>query len=252
MSKNSKYNLVLTNSFPTNSLIFKGAIAVLSEYFNVYFIDLPGFIRSVPPLKKITFDAYAKYLEEQIEKLNLDKYILGGVSFSHCIVSRVHTDDRCRAILSLEPYINDDSLLIPKDDIDFDINFLRIAIKLKLYRLLWNKLSLMIFFKSNHKKIIDTILSEIDPRTFFETALLIITNHKACWADKPYILLANKTDDRVCYQDILKQFKANCKELLVVDETIDHFPNDLSKHYFMTHIGKDSIEKTIEWLKNIY
>src|SRR3989338_8142785 len=48
-----KPHLVLVHSFPTNSNILSGLIEFLEQYFTVHFIDLPGFTKQIPPLKKI-------------------------------------------------------------------------------------------------------------------------------------------------------------------------------------------------------
>lgn len=252
MSSKKAYNLVLVNSFPTNSIILKGAIAFLSDYFNVYPIDLPGFRKDIPPLTKISIRSYAEYVEREVEKLNLDKYMMGGVSFGHCVVSAMNLDDHCRAVLSFEPYVNDHSLLMSRKDREFDRKFVWFMLHSRLYRLLWNKLALSMFFKFHHQDIVDIILEEVNPRTFFETALLLVSHHRACWTDKPYILLANRDDDRVCYHTNLEEFKAKTKKLLVIDEQAEHFPNDISKRYFARHINPESIKRVMDWLEKVY
>jgi len=51
-------NLILVNAFYTNSILLKGLIDYLKKYFNVYFIDLPGFAKDAPPLKEISINLY--------------------------------------------------------------------------------------------------------------------------------------------------------------------------------------------------
>lgn len=77
----SKNNLVLVHSFPTNSTLLNGFTEFLEDFFNVYFIDLPGFNIDVSPMKDISFDNYSKFVENKIKQLQLDNYFLGGVSF---------------------------------------------------------------------------------------------------------------------------------------------------------------------------
>jgi len=89
MSAPAKENLVLVNAFLTNSLVLRGLIDYLGKYFRVHFIDLPGFIRDIPPLSEISLENYASYVRRRIDELDLDSYLLGGISFGFAVVSHL-------------------------------------------------------------------------------------------------------------------------------------------------------------------
>lgn len=74
----NKQNLVLIHSFPTNSIILKGLNNFLSNYINVYFIDLPGFNNNYDKKFKISFENYANCVQLEIDKLKLNTYWVGG------------------------------------------------------------------------------------------------------------------------------------------------------------------------------
>ena len=84
----SKENLILVPGFPINSLLLRGLTDYFSEYINVYPIDLPGFVQTVPVLSEISLEQYAKFVETQIQSLALESYWLGGVSFGFAVINR--------------------------------------------------------------------------------------------------------------------------------------------------------------------
>ena len=105
-----KENLILVHSFPTNSILLKGFIGYIDDYFNVYPIDLPGFRKDIKPLQKITIDSYSKFVEEKVKKLNLDDFLIGGISFGFIVVNNAKIDKKCKGIIAIEPYVNSKSL----------------------------------------------------------------------------------------------------------------------------------------------
>ena len=100
-----KENLVLLHSFPTNSILLSGYIEYLSDSFNVYFIDLPGFTKAVPPLERVTFAGYYDFVGRKIKELDLDSYLVEGISFGFAIVNHLNHDRKCKGIIAIEPFI---------------------------------------------------------------------------------------------------------------------------------------------------
>lgn len=223
--------MILVHSFPTNSIILKGLIEYLEEYCNVYFIDLPGFTKKVPPLKEITLEAYSNYLDHRIKSLKIKSYIAAGISFGFLVVNNAKLDKRCKGIIALEPYINFKSL---------NMNFL----KKSVYMLLADSfLALNLGFLLKNK-----IPLQIDQKTFLKTASLILKNNKSVnFKNLPYILIINKNDGTVKSNYLLQKFKKT--KHLTVYTAIDHYPKDLSKAYFEKMMPKSMLEKISSYIK---
>src|SRR6266496_3587000 len=109
-----KHNLVLVHSFPTNSILLRGLIEYLSDYFNVHFVDLPGFTKGTTPLPHITLSGYSAFLEEKINELGLETYLVAGISFGFAVVNKAKHSNKCLGILAIEPYIGTKSLQKPR------------------------------------------------------------------------------------------------------------------------------------------
>ncbi len=247
-----KYNLVITHSFPTNSIILKGLVDFLSEYFNVYFIDLPGFRNLVTPLKQISIDGYAEYMEKEIRKINLDKYILGSMSFSHCVVSKMKVDECCKSVIAIEPFINKKVFKIKKYKLIYYQLLTNIIKRLNIYDYIWKKNYLGIFLKFADKEVLEVIINEIDPKTFIDTANIIFSFSGEYWLNKPYILIMNKNDNKISYKEVTSLFKKNVDDLLIVDTDIKHFPDDMSLNYFKQQLNSRSINSIFKWLEKRY
>ena len=104
-----KENLFLVHSFPTNSSILKGLVVYLERFFNLYFIDLPGFLNNEEDdrKEKISLDYYSNYISQEIKKHNLDSFMIGGISFGFLVANNAEFDvKKCKAILAIEPYLN--------------------------------------------------------------------------------------------------------------------------------------------------
>src|SRR4030042_5329233 len=105
MSAPAKENLVLVNAFLTNSLVLRGLIDYLGKYFRVHFIDLPGFVRDIPPLPKLTLEDYAAYVQRRIDDLDLNSYLLGGISFGFAVISHLDPGERCKGVVAITPFL---------------------------------------------------------------------------------------------------------------------------------------------------
>jgi pimeloyl-ACP methyl ester carboxylesterase len=252
--KTQKENLVLIHSFPTNSILLKGLIEYLQDYFNVYFIDLPGFTKEVPPLSKISFAEYSRFAEDKITEFNLGSYLVGGISFGFTIINNIQYDNKCKGIIAMEPYIGPGSLRMGLFQGLLYNTLTKGIFSLNLSSIVWES---NIFRKYLHKlgnfppSAIDITLDQVDGRTFFETAYLIFS-HKdgGQFQDLPYVLMANKDDQTVNYDYIYKTFTENVKKLLVVDTTIEHYPAEITKAYFKEKIIEEDIQKILSFVSH--
>jgi pimeloyl-ACP methyl ester carboxylesterase len=247
-----KENLVVVHSFPTNSILLSGLIEYLNDYFEVYFIDLPGFTREVPPLIGASFEAYSQFVEEKMKEFNLDSYLVGGISFGFTIINNIQHDSRCKGIIAMEPYIGPDSLRMSLFKSLFYTIFVKSVVSFNLSSAVWkNKLFREYLPRLRHypQDSVDIIFDQIDSRTFFETANLIISNKDKCsFHDFPHVLLANKDDRTVNYDYIHKTFTENVKHLLVINTTIDHYPKEPTKAYFKEKIPEEDVKKILSFI----
>jgi len=88
------------------------------------------------------------------------------------------------------------------------------------------------------------IFEQIDGRTFFETANIILKDYNMYqFHDLPYVLIANKYDRTVNFDYIYETLSQNIKRLLVMNTEIDHYPRDTSKAYFKKMVPEEIIQK---------
>jgi pimeloyl-ACP methyl ester carboxylesterase len=230
-----KYNLILVHSFPTNSILLKGLAEYLGQFFHVYMIDLPGFTRAVPPLSSITIQKYARFVENRVAELGLESYLVGGISFGFMVVNQArYADGRCLGILALEPFIGTDSLRMSAVKKFLYRTLINTVLLLKADKSLWHSPILRQFFTQRFPEwTVNTVLDQIDSRTYFETARAIFNEYTPVeFQNLPYILAINKDDDTVDYPYIHQMFTSHVKRLLLINSTIDHYPEDLSPEYF--------------------
>ncbi|PSO45454.1 MAG: hypothetical protein BRC25_02260 [Parcubacteria group bacterium SW_6_46_9] len=108
MNPQNEEKLVLVHSFPTNSILLSGLVDYLEDYFNLHFIDLPGFTAESPyDGNKITLSHFSEYVEDEIDKLDWDNYIVGGISFGFLVINQADiNENKCQAMIAVEPYLN--------------------------------------------------------------------------------------------------------------------------------------------------
>lgn len=239
----TKPNLILTHSFPTNSVLLAGFIIYLKDYFNLYFIDLPGFHPDVPPLKHISIENFANYFQEQIKKLDIDNYWVGGVSFGF-LVAHIIEDTRCRGFFAIEPYINQDFMQQRSLPHKWQIIFLGAVCKLHAYTLVWHSslFRRLLENNGNPRERVALLLKTVNPKTFFEIGRWLLKNHeKVRYVKKPCILLINPRDATIKADKIIKEFKKNFDPLLIVENNSEHYPAKITKEYFEKKISTADI-----------
>lgn len=246
-----KENLILVNSFGTNSIILHGLIDYLDKFFNVYFINLPGFITTERRLEKITFSNYSKFLENKIKSLELDHFIIGGISFGFLIVNNTPLSNNCKGIIAIEPYINSKSLAFKKLKIILLIIAIKIISILRLQNLIWKSRLFKICLKKLKvaSNMISLMLAEVDPIAFFKTAELILINKdKINFSSKPYVLLMNKHDETVSYNYLTSIFTKLAKQLLIIEAKFEHYPSTITKQYFEKMVPESQIRRIYNFL----
>lgn len=249
----TKEHLILVHSFPTNSILLNGLTEYMNQFFIVHFIDLPGFVKELGPLPENSFEAYAAFVDAYIARLKIPSYYIGGVSFGFFIINKAKLDKRCKGILAIEPYINRDSLKYGKLAKVFIITSIKIIRFTRMEKILWRpwlmEKTINVFFDYPRERI-ETVVKEIHPKTFFETAEKIMTEKRiVAFHKKPTVLFINSQDRTVRADFTRKIFEKTAARLLVIDTTVEHFPKELSKEYFDSHIPTNTIPRVLTFLK---
>lgn len=245
-------NLILFPSFPTNSILLEGLIDYLSDFFKVHCLDLPGFIKTRPPLSQISFETYTAFAEREIKTLDLDSYWLGGVSFGFFVAAMLPPDPHCTGFLAMEPYLGVGSLRMSMGRRLFYGLFCQSVLRLGISDYLWTQpfcrkyLSKLRKYPAEHVEI---MFEQIDSRTFFETALLILKNERLCdFQNLPYVLIANQQDETLNYPYIQATLRANVQDLLVINTNIAHYPAKITKAYFRSQIPEQMVRRVFDFM----
>jgi pimeloyl-ACP methyl ester carboxylesterase len=241
-----KENLVLINAFLTNSLVLGGLIDYLGRFFRVRFIDLPGFIKDVPPLSEVSLESYAGYVRGRIDDLELDGYILGGISFGFAVINHLPPDPRCRGILAITPFLSSRWLNLGPFKKSTYAFLVRLALAFDLPAKVWNhRLFHRVFhwYSDYPADRIDTLLSHMEGRTFFETARIILSHRgPGNCHNRPHVLILSHSDRTIKNDPLLKFFKENVERLKVVNVGIDHYPPEVSEDYFKSRLPLEDIQ----------
>jgi len=249
MTVRSKDNLVLVNAFLTNSLVLQGLIDYLGRYVRVHFIDLPGFISHVPPLDEVTLENYAAYVRSRIDDLNLDSYLLGGISFGFAVISHLEHDKRCKGVVAITPYLSSRWLnlgLMKKSTYSILVH---LTLAFEMHSRIWNhRLFHRVFhwYSDYPSDRIETLLNEMEGRTFFETARIILTHRKPCrFQNLPHVLILSHSDKTIKNGPLLDFFEKNIDRLKVVRADIDHYPPEVSEDYFQARLSQEDMQDII-------
>jgi pimeloyl-ACP methyl ester carboxylesterase len=255
MIETAKEDLVIVHSFPTNSNLLGGFYDYLGTFFNVHPIDLPGFSKTTPPLREISIPNYAHYVEDQLEELNLDSFILGGVSFGFAVVNKVAPDKKCLGLLAMEPYLNAESLHLGAQKRLTYKGLLRLASASGLGAKAWGSPFLNRFISSLlHYPVgrIETMTGQIDARTFLDTAQIILDNtNQPRFTELPHALVVNPSDATVNYDHLVGIFRRGVGNLHIVHTQVDHYPKDMSPEYFRERINEEDILDMIDWFRQV-
>jgi pimeloyl-ACP methyl ester carboxylesterase len=251
MTSPYKENLVLVNAFLTNSLVLRGLIDYLGHYFRVHFIDLPGFVRHIPPLPEVTLENYAAYVQCRIDDLDLDSYLLGGISFGFAVISHLDPGEGCRGMVAITPFLDSRWLnlgLVKRSTYSF---LVRLTLAFDLPSKIWNhRLFHRVFhwYSDYPADRIETLLDQMEGRTFFETARIILTHRQPCrFQNVPYVLILIHADRTIKNGPLLELFEKRIDRLKVVRAGFDHYPLEVSQDYFQSRFPQEDIHDIIDF-----
>lgn len=253
-------NLVLIQSFPANETLSAGLIEFLKQFFEVHFINLPGFHPSVPPIDKIDLLEHASFVKEKIKSLNLDRYYLAGFSYGCAVINNMNLDsEKCLGIIESEPFINKNHL--QSKNLNWLIRlFLFTIIKLKLENYFWKSTIFKKFLLSGKNTtngeaeiIASIIINEIDARTFFSVGYQLLTYKKnPIFNNKiPYILIINLNDKVINSEKVIRKFleKIENNNLRIVFTKAPHYPPDPSFEFFNSVFSDNEVEAILNFFQ---
>lgn len=253
MSKN-KPNLVIVHSFPTNSIILKGFYDFMSDFFNVYPVDLLGFAKDIKPLKTINLANYAGFVKKEIKKLKLKSYWVGGISFGFAVVNLIKDNKSCRGVMAIEPYLGTENLNIPWRKKLFYIFIIKMLGIANAFYKAWHSpfIQQYLLFGSSARfdNKIKSLLDEMDARTFFETAKILLLNHDVdcTFLNRPYVLVINKDDESIRADKIISHFACECNNLVIAHTSTEHYPKTITKEYFQKRIHEKEVDKILDFV----
>lgn len=253
--KIQKENFIIVSGYNTNSILLKNFITYLQRFYNVYFLDLPGFISEKKPILHSSIDELVAFVEKEINKTSFNTFILGGISFGFYLANKVKIDKRCKAIFGVEPYVGEKSLVFGEAQKKAADAFFTMLSKSEISTKAWKNKHFHMFLSLFTKRPIEEIeevMKEVNDKSFFETGRLILEEHAvSTFHDIPYLLAINRDDDILNAAYVISLFKENAKELFIIPTTNEHYPKDMSISYFEEHIPSDTVYKSIRWLNDL-
>jgi pimeloyl-ACP methyl ester carboxylesterase len=246
--------LIVVHSFYANSLLLRGMIEYLEDFFSVHFIDLPGFAGHVPPLRRVTVEDFSGYVRDRIESLGLDSYILAGISFGFLVASSIETDSRCRGLAAIMPYLDASSLKLSRRKRIFYALVTRSAVRLGISKALWRSRLVRKFaywYSVYPEERVDVIFSSMDPETFFRTGRLILRRKEPFpFRDKPTALVLSDRDGTISNDHVRAAFARNISRLLVVDASLEHYPLELTKEHFRRGLAPEDVRRIVRFFED--
>jgi len=249
--------MILVQAFPANQTLSEGIIRYLSDYFNVHFINLPGFHPSVPALEVINVETYTRYVERRIAELGLNTYILAGISFGFLVVNSMRIDkSKCLLVLGSGPFLGHDYVEFSKPQRLLAILLLKLVLGLRIEDSVWKpaifKFTLSKLLGNKNNKITQTIQREVDPRAFFATGLELLKYRQAPRFQEqlPYVLLINPRDEILKFHKTLDAFWEGVETglLRVILTAVPHYPADPSYEYFKKVFTKNEVESLLSFI----
>jgi pimeloyl-ACP methyl ester carboxylesterase len=242
-----KTNLVLIHSFYANSIVLRGLGEFLSDDFRVHFIDLPGFAAHEPALPEVSLEGFSAHVADRIRALDLDDFIIGGISFGFTVVSRVPLPPGCRGVLAIYPFLGSRSLALRRQKKLFYQAVVNVIGASGLGGRLWKSRLLESFafwWSSYPPERVRLILDHMDGRTFFDTARLILNRGDgAMFQDRPHVLILNPADTTIRADYCECVFGERVKDLCVVRTDLDHYPLEPTADYFRSRFPRGEMNR---------
>jgi hypothetical protein len=219
------------------------------SYFTIMPLDLPGFHKDIPGLNPVTMKGFCSYIEKATCELDLEQYIVCGISFSFSVICQANLDKRCKGILAISPYIDRRSLRFQWSR-NALVSLMQLVCFIKIYDLVWYST----YFDRRIAKALPpescskTLKAHYDSRTFFEVANICFTTKKEMTLHHlPHALIINDQDDTINSPYVISMFQRQVPELLIVDSGIDHYPADNTCTYFQSHFEPEKLEKIVDF-----
>lgn len=259
MKQSQKINLILIQAFPANETLSAGIIQYLNNYFNVYFVNLPGFHPNAPAINNVRLEYFVEHVEAKIKQLGLEKYILAGISLGFLVANSITIDKKhCVAILASGPYLGYEYLNFSKLKRLSRMIMLNFILHSGCETKLWNakffKSILSNFLGKKSKEIIKVIIDEVDPKSFFSVGLELLKYDKLPqFQNIPYILLINPKDSVINFEKTLYAFWQGVEtdQLRVIFTKASHYPEDPSYEYFQSTFTNNEIESLFNFVQYI-
>jgi pimeloyl-ACP methyl ester carboxylesterase len=248
--QNGKFPLVLAHPLCSNRTTLAGLIHFLSDYYDVYAIELPGFSRSIPPLKAVSIENLASFFAHEVRKLRLTSYILAGISFGFLVVNQLPPPPECRAIFAISPFIGAYALRKSRISRYLLQSALSVVLASHLEEEIWNSrwFSSLIRRSSRRERYTD-LLPQIDARTFFILSQSLLRwNSLPTLHNVPYVLWANQHDSTVDYVSVTHAFRS-AHRLLQLEHHVEHSPVAPSAQYFADRIAVSDFPAIAQFLR---
>jgi hypothetical protein len=254
----TKPNIVVLQAFPANRNVSSGIIEYMSEYFNVYFIDLPGFHPDNEPLEKATIEGFARYIEHKISEMNLNEYILAGISFGALLANKINLDESKIVFrLNFGPFLGARWLRMSKFKYLKMKTIANSVLRLGVEEYIWNSSQFKGYMaRSMHKTgenktIVESILAEVEPHTFFSTLKELFSIGDTPLIRGKQCLLINPSDSAINVNKIIKKYRQeiNADDLCIIETKIDHFPRGVSYQYFKDTITQEEVDQIFNFYR---
>lgn len=245
-------NLVLIQPFGANSVMLKELVDYANEFFNVYFVDLPGFIKELDPLEEVTVDSLADFVGKYINDLNLDEYIIGGISLGFLVLCHVHIDKKCKGVLAVEPCLGHSSIRVGHAKKILTAGIAKAASKLDLADWMLHSDRMLdlaeLIGLTKRPPWMDLVREHMSGKAIADTAYCVLTsNTDSYFSHLPHALIMNAEDETVSYEYVVTELSKHTTDLLIVRSELPHSPRDWSRRYFEENFPHEMMEKMQEF-----
>ena len=245
-----KPNLILFPGFVSNSIILKGIIDYLSDYFNVYYIELPGFNKDTPPLDDISLDNFVKYAEKRIDELKIKQAWFAGISLGFYVANNVNRNKICQGMVGIIPYTN--SKLLGHSKYLRPVLWLLPIIKrwpgyahLSKFKFLWKSFRLAAVPDNSIKILQDTF----DMATALKLGAELMNCKKEVRFKKiPHLLILSNNDKAIDSPGTKELFKRKVKELEIIEIGMPHIPILYSKKEMVVQFKKSDMKRMLKFV----
>jgi hypothetical protein len=241
--------MVLVQGFPGNQTVSKPVIDFLSDVFDIWFHNYPGFHPTSPPLAHYSLAALAADLQRRLDRLPLQRYVLAGCSAGFLLVNAVDPDARCLALMGVAPLIG--SAFLRQSTLRLAATRALVA-SLDRYdpnapvwrpSIFWRLAAP--WARPYPRRMRETLMREVAPRALIGMARVILgLRGPVPLAKRPHILLINPQDTALDANATTRWFRQSLSEerLRVFHTTSAHHPMPLTRDYLQRHVGYATLQ----------